>query len=230
MLGARVYSRVGSQEEASIIQNGVLHGGVGEGDVLLGEARVPFSLLKKVPFHYLALRLEPPPQSPSPHGSIPRSCRSGSISSSKLEAGSRRDDDKAVSCNTRWPWECGAVDRNISAAADFKGGADGRTADFGLLGIGVRMIFSKPTMPDIPDASSPSSLTLSASSDCGSGDSPCNGTPAQVGKGAPAGSCVRAGDGILLSVYEAEALVSFSAYAQKFGEARHLFVWYLLHA
>lgn len=231
MLGAKVYSQVGSQEAASIIHEGVLHDGVGEGDVLLGEARVPFSLLKEVPFHYLALRLQPPPQSPSPHPlRSMRNCHSGGISSPNLEAGSSRDDDKDVSSNTRWPWASGGVDRNVSAVKKTEGCVEERTA--GLLGIGVRMIFPKPVMPHIPDASSSSSLSLSASSDCGSGDwptsPPCAGGPAQAGKGAAAGSCGVAGNDILLSVYEAEALVSVSACALQFVDAHIRIVSYLL--
>ncbi len=232
MLGAKVYSQVGSQEAASIIQKGVLYGGVGEGDVLLGEARVPFSLLQEVPFHYLALRLQPPPQAPLPQSRqrISRGFRSGAISSPNLEAGSSRDDDMDVSCNTRWPSASGRVDRNIFVAGKVEGDAEERTA--GLLGIGVRMVFPKPTMPHIPDASLSSSLSLSTSSDCGLEDSrtsrPFAGGRAEVGKGAAARSCVVVGYEILLSVYEAEALVSFSANARHFVDAHSCFLWYVL--
>lgn len=216
-----MYSQVGSQEAASIIQKGVLHGGVGEGDVLLGEARVPFSLLKEVPLPYVALRVEPSPPTPPQQSSRTtlRECGGGLAPNPHLAVSSSSVDGGNVSRDTGFAGARRGVDQIVPAAEEKEGDADKRTADSGLLGIGVRMVFPKPTMPLIPDPFSPSS---SSSSKCGSGDLPaspqCAGGRAEVGMGAASGSSGAAGNGILLSVYEAEALVSFSVPARPFSK------------
>lgn len=197
-----MYSEVGPQGAASVIQKGVLHGGVGEGDVLLGEARVPFSLLKDVPFHYLPLRIQRPPPTPRPLGTA-CGCESGVEPTPRSAGGNNIDGHYGI--GNRIPRCSGGctvwntVETNVS-------GADENTesdADAGLLGIGVRMVFPNPSIPDAPDASScdgsvNSSILPPSVTGC-----------VEAGKGA-AGPCMAtaaAGDKIVLRVYEAEALV-----------------------
>lgn len=203
ILGARVYSQIGPQAAASIIQKGVLHGGVGEGDVLLGEVHVPFSLLKELPFHYLPLRLQPPP--PRPTSSLLRTVPCGFcsdiISTPHHAAGAgvhaEIGSDSTYRCEV-----CGGVCPN----APEKNAGDSRRGetDVGLLGIGVRMVFPNPTIPEAPDDS------------CSDGDSMDSSTLAPIAegsgdarKGAATGDALEEGNKIVLSVYEAEELVRY---------------------
>ncbi|CAM9115968.1 unnamed protein product [Ectocarpus sp. 13 AM-2016] len=182
-LGARVYSQVGPQAAASIVQKGVLNGGVGEGDLLLGEGRVPFSLLKEVPFHYLPLQLQPP-HPPQP----PRCGRWSGV------------ENASTARMTGGGGDCGA-DLGSTRSRTSSGGASWSETsvlrgdvvpDSGLLGIAVRIIFPSPTLPDVPCASSASDKS---SSDL----QPLAGAVSDAGR--------EVGDAIVLSVYEAEALV-----------------------
>lgn len=199
-----MYSQVGPQVAASVIQKGVLHGGVGEGDVLLGEARVPFSLLKEVPFHYLPLRIQRAVPPPLPLGTASFSRDSGAAPNHNSDG--RHINGVNVFGDTI-PRRVGWGGKNWNTF-EMKTEGDGKNTtksdDLGLLGIGVRMVFPSPVIPDEPDASS----------DGGSVDSsvlPRSGTgSADAGQGTAA-SCVAAAaaaeDKILLTVYEAEALV-----------------------
>lgn len=57
-LGAKVFSQVGVRRNTSTRHE--------QGDdVLIGEATLPFSLLKRLPFHYMPIRITPPPPSNS---------------------------------------------------------------------------------------------------------------------------------------------------------------------
>lgn len=193
-VGARVYSQVGPQAAASIVQKGVLNGGVGEGDVLLGEARVPFSLLKEVPFHYLPLRLQPPhpPQ-------LPRcGCGSGVENVSTAHMTGVGGDCGADLASTRNCTSSGGACWSETSVLPGK-----IVPDSGLLGIGVRIIFPSPTVPDVPDPSSASYESSLKSSDL----PPPAGAVSDVGREAATGGVEEMGDAIVLSVYEAEALV-----------------------
>lgn len=205
-----MYSQVGPQAAASVIQKGVLHGGVGEGDVLLGEARVPFSLLKEVPFHYLPLRIQrpaPPPRVPV----VMASCGGDSGMPTTHNADGRCINGVNVLGDPIPRRRVGWGGKDWNADQMKTEGADKNTIksdDSGLLGIGVRMVFPNPVIPDAPDASS----------DGGSVDSsvlpPSVTGSVDSGKGTTA-RCVAAaatatGDEILLTVYEAEALVRVS--------------------
>lgn len=191
ILGARVYSQVGPQAAASIIRKGVLHGGVGEGDVLLGEAQLPFSLLKELPFHYLPLRLHQPPASP-PLRTAPNGVCSGG----------RGVDGKPESDHTHCRTASGGTGRNTLERN--AGDTHGDETDVGLLGVGVRMVFPNPTIPDAPDDSSSHRDSVLSSA-----VAPIAGRPADAGKGPAMGGAVVGGNKVVLSVYEAEALVSF---------------------
>ncbi|CAM9304017.1 unnamed protein product, partial [Ectocarpus sp. 12 AP-2014] len=182
-LGARVYSQIGPQAAASIVRKGVLNSGVSEGDVLLGEARVPFSLLKEVPFHYLPLRLQPP-HPPQP----PRCGRcSGVENASTARTTGGGGDSGADFGSTRICRSSGGP--YWSETSVLRGDI---VPDSGLLGIGLRIIFPSPTLPDVPCASSAS-------------DKSSSDLPPPAGAASDAGR--EAGDAIVLSVYEAEALV-----------------------
>lgn len=200
-----MYSQVGPRAAASVIQKGVLNG-VGEGDVLLGEAQLPSSLLKELPLHYLPLRLQPPPRTTTatslPLRTDPCDICSGTVSTPHRAAG-RVIDGNHESDYTHGCRVCGGV---VQSALDKNvGDTRGDETDVGLLGIGVRMAFPNPTIPDAPRASS---------LDCGSADSsalaPVAGGSADAGEGAATGGAVVEGDRLVLSVYEAEALVRFS--------------------
>ncbi|CAB1113397.1 unnamed protein product [Ectocarpus sp. CCAP 1310/34] len=175
--------QVGPQAAASVVQKGVLNGGVGEGDVLLGEARAPFSLLKEVPFHYLPLRLQPP-HPPQP----PRCGRwSGVENASTARMAGGGGDCVADFGNTR---SCRSSGGGYwSETSVLRGDI---VPDSGLLGIGVRIIFPSPTLPDVSCASS-------ASGESSSDLPPLAGAVSDAGR--------EVGDEIVLSVYEAEALV-----------------------
>lgn len=201
ILGARVYSQVGPQAAASIIQKGVLHGGVGEGDVLLGEAQVPFSLLKDLPFHYLPCRLQPPPKTPSPLRRAPCGVCSDVVSTPHQVAGKGVNRDYG-SGNNRCCRVCGGIGPNTPDKN--AGDSRGDERDLGLLGIGVSMVFPNPTIPDAPNASSSDGDSMDSSA-----LSPFAGGSADKGKRAVAGGAEVEGDKIVLSVYEAEALVRF---------------------
>lgn len=190
-LGARVYSQVGPQAVAAVVQKGVLNGGVGEGDVLLGEARVPFSLLKKVPFHYLPLRLQPPhpPQPPrcgcwSGVENVPTARMTGVGGDCGADFGSTRN--CRSSGGPCWS-ETSVLQGDI-------------VPDSGLLGIGVRIVFPSPTVPDVPCASS-------ASDESSSDLPPPAGVVSDAGREGATGGVEAMGDAIVLSVHEAEALV-----------------------
>ncbi|CAN0018446.1 unnamed protein product [Ectocarpus sp. 6 AP-2014] len=190
-LGARVYSQVGPQAAAAVIQKGVLNGGVGEGDVLLGEARVPFSLLKEVPFHYLPLRLQPPhPPQPSRCG-----CCSGVENASTARRTGEGGDCGADFGSTRNCTSSGGP--YWSETSVLQGDV---VPDSGLLGIGVRIVFPSPTVPDVPCASS-------ASDESSSDLPPPAGAVSDAAREAATGGAEAMGDAIVLSVYEAEALV-----------------------
>lgn len=90
--------------------------------MLLGEGRVPFSLLKNLPFHYLPIRVLSPPR---------LAC--GCAAAKPAPAGI---DDSNFNNVTRCP-VCGG------------GGVIGK-GDSGLLGIRVRMEFPKLTIPETP--------------------------------------------------------------------------------
>ena len=203
VLGARVYSQVGPQAAASVIQEGVLHGGVGEGDVLLGEARLPFWQLKESPFHYLPLHLQPPPPPPTspPNRTAPCGVCSGAVSAPRQAAG-RGTGGNVESARTYCCRGCGGVVQNTPERN--AGNTRGRETDVGLLGIGVRMVFSNPVIPDAPSASPPDGGKVDSSA-----SAPFAGGSAGAGKGVATGGAVVEGDKIVLSVYEAEALVRF---------------------
>lgn len=189
-----MYSQVGPQAAASIVRKGVLNAGVGEGDVLLGEARVPFSLLKGVPFHYLPLRLQPqhPPQ-------LPRcGCYSGVENVSTASMTGVGGDCGADFGSTR---NCRGSGGPCWSEASVLPGE--KVPDSGLLGIGVRIVFPSPSVPDVPGASSASDESSLKSSDL----PPPAGAASDVGREAATGGVEAMGDAIVLSVYEAEALV-----------------------
>ncbi|CAM9485772.1 unnamed protein product [Ectocarpus fasciculatus] len=192
-LGARVYSQVGPQAAASIVRKGVLNAGVGEGDVLLGEARVPFSLLKEVPFHYLPLRLQPqhPPQPPR------CGCYSGVENVSTASMTGVGGDCGADFGSTP---NCGGSGGPCWSEVSVLPGK--KVPDSGLLGIGVRIVFPSPSVPDVPGASSASDESSLKSSDL----PPPAGAASDVGREAATGGVEAMGDAIVLSVYEAEAL------------------------
>lgn len=198
-----MYSQVGPQAAASIIHKGVLHGGVGEGDVLLGEAHLPFSLLKELPFHYLPLRLQSPPTptppTPPPFRTVPCGVYSG-IFSSPHQAAGRGVDGNHESNHTHCCGACGGTSQNTPEKQ--AGDTHGDAVDVGLLGIGVRMVFPNPTIPDAPSVSSFDGDSVDSSS-----LAPFAGGSADAGKGGATGGAVVEGDKIVLSVYEAEALV-----------------------
>lgn len=82
-------------------------------DVLLGEATLPFSLLKRLPFHYMPIRITSPPSS------HPNTVSPVLVST--------------LSSNSTIPVDDGKPDTAC-----------------GLLGLGLRMVFPDPSIPDLP--------------------------------------------------------------------------------
>lgn len=169
-----MYSQIGPRDSSD---QKVSHG-IGEGDVLLGEGQVPFSLLKRLPFHYLPVRLLSP---------LRTACRCSAVVPVRVGGGGNGDLDNRTRCTI-----CGggAVIENKEIASE-------RSHDFRLLGIRVDMVFPKPAMPDprlSQDGDSVHGSRLPVAQSC-----------AKEGNGGAVG--VLAGDAIVLRVYEAEALV-----------------------
>lgn len=112
--------RPASAEQATSVLRGV-----GEDDVLLGEGRLPFSLLKELPFHYLPLKLYRPPSSP-------RRSRAAAM----LVPNSGGNSDFAM---------CGGGGFEGTIVPDSRYEEEG-----GLLGIGIAMVFPNPSIPHTP--------------------------------------------------------------------------------
>lgn len=125
-LGAKVYSQVGigdTEASAHCTRTNGFAQGRGADDVLLGEGTLPFSLLKRLPFHYLPLRLSSP-------GSLPEVSPAAS----------------GAACATA---TAGHTNTVLTGSRSIYHGVvcDG---DFGLLGIGLTMAFAAPVIPDLP--------------------------------------------------------------------------------
>lgn len=151
-------------------------------DKFLGEAQVPFSLLKQLPFHYLPLRV------------------SRSISPCLATNYGAGDTPRSNTELKYYDPECYGDRNRANYGEDIGGLARG---DCALLGIGLTMIFTNPTVLDSPSASDMEDSSLGA----------VHVVPARAdkdgGKVSERNTCSSAdGAGLLLKIHEAENLVS----------------------
>lgn len=214
VLGARVYSQgtVESSSQSALEAAGEAPPqsyGAGEGDLLLGEARLPFSLLEDSPFHYLPLRLSrprPPPTSSSYHCTASCAGVIGSTGFALTDEVKREGSSRCTIVYSKAA--CNACDvRGCSPTTNGCSGPGHTDDSSGLLGIRVDMVFPTPTIPTASSAPSggafleasswpPAAVSVAGIGSGAADDKGCTHCPA-VEK-----------DAILLRIYGGESLVS----------------------
>lgn len=180
-----MYSQVGprssDQSTAAVDRRGSQGIETGQEDVLLGEGTVPFSLLKALPLHYLPMRLL------LPHRQS-RLFTTGTVPVTNSREGVRYL-DKNTNCRV-----CRFGEEAIGKRED----ASDERLESAILGIGLRMVFPTPSIPEPP-----------LSTDGNLMDRPIfPGAEGFAKLGNKNGGLATVGDDeLLLRVYEAEALV-----------------------
>lgn len=166
-----------------------------EEDVLLGEGQVPFSLLKALPLHYLPIRLSPPRRKP---------CLCTTVTAPV--SGSTREGERCLDRNAN----C-RVCRSGEGVVGTRESAGDKLLESGILGVGLRMLFPTPSIPEPPlssDGKNPVDRPMLPRAEGSAKRGNKNG-----GLAATMGD-----DELLLRVYEAEALVREGGGRAFFGE------------
>lgn len=101
------------------------HHEAGQNDVFLGEATLPFSHLKRLPFHYVPIRIIPPASSSSSPTNLTACVEDRSRSNGKTPTNDRSH----------------SIDPHLTTVDE---------PAQGLLGVRLSMVCSDPSIPDLP--------------------------------------------------------------------------------